>query len=81
MGCFNDPAWKVCGGGWWVADTNYLYPAHWGWINILIYNIKHKSKLCFYFYLVTTNKCIDKAEPTQLNTINISTQIFVKEWM
>ena len=38
MGCFNDPAWKVC--GWWwgvgglVADTNYLYPAHWGWINI-----------------------------------------------
>ena len=38
MGCFNDPAWKVC--GWWgggggggVADTNYLYPARWGWIN------------------------------------------------
>ena len=32
MGCFNDPAWKVCG---WVvvADTNYLYPARWGWIN------------------------------------------------
>ena len=26
MGCFNDPAWKVCGwvGGWVVADTNYL---------------------------------------------------------
>ena len=18
--------------GWWVADTNYLYPASWGWI-------------------------------------------------
>ena len=36
MGCFNDPAWKVC--GWWgggggVADTNPLYPARWGWIN------------------------------------------------
>ena len=33
MGCFNDPTWKVC--GWWgggVADTNYLYPARWGWI-------------------------------------------------
>ena len=34
MGCFNDPAWKVC--GWWVvgwvADTNYLYTARWGWI-------------------------------------------------
>ena len=30
MGYFNDPAWKVCG---WVADTNYLYPARWGWIN------------------------------------------------
>ena len=38
MGCFNDPAWKVCGWWWWggcgVADTNYLYPARWGWINI-----------------------------------------------
>ena len=47
MGCFNDPAWttttrRVCGWwgggvvGWWcgrVADTNYLYPARWGWIN------------------------------------------------
>ena len=37
MGCFNVPALKVCGwggvGGWWVADTNYLYPAQWGWIN------------------------------------------------
>ena len=26
--------------GWWcgggvVADTNYLYPARWGWINII----------------------------------------------
>ena len=39
MGCFNDPAWttttrRVC--VWWVvggvADTNYLYPACWGWI-------------------------------------------------
>ena len=29
MGCYNDPAWKVCG---WLADTNYLYPARWGWI-------------------------------------------------
>ena len=50
MGCFNDPAWKVC--VWWggggvadtnfekfvcggVADTNYLYPARWGWINTI----------------------------------------------
>ena len=38
MGCFNDPDCKVCGWvvGWvvgWVADTNYLYPARWGWIN------------------------------------------------
>ena len=33
MGSFNDPAWKVCGWGGGVADTNYLYPAHWGWIN------------------------------------------------
>ena len=34
---------KVCCGWWWwvvvvgggggVADTNYLYPARWGWIN------------------------------------------------
>ena len=28
MGCFNDPAWKVCGWvGGGVADTNYIYPA------------------------------------------------------
>ena len=40
MGCFNDPAWKVCGWGGWVADTNYLYPARWGWINNL-HPIKH----------------------------------------
>ena len=34
MGCFNDSDWKVCGwGGWCLADTNYLYPARWGWIN------------------------------------------------
>ena len=28
MGCFNEPAWKVCGWGGvgGVADTNYLYP-------------------------------------------------------
>ena len=33
MGCFNDPAWKVYGWvGGWVAETNYLYPARWGWI-------------------------------------------------
>ena len=32
MGCFNEPAWKVCG---WVADTNYLYPARWGQIKKL----------------------------------------------
>ena len=26
-------------GGWGgVADTNHLYPAHWGWINLLIVN-------------------------------------------
>ena len=23
----------VGGGVGWVADTNYLYPARWGWIN------------------------------------------------
>ena len=22
--------------GWWVADTNYLYPAHCGWIKKMI---------------------------------------------
>ena len=36
MVCFNDPALNVCVWlGWWgeVADTNYLYPALWGWIN------------------------------------------------
>ena len=26
--------WVVLGG--WVADTNYLYPARWGWINKLL---------------------------------------------
>ena len=54
MGCFNDPAWKACGWwggdvvGWWrggVADTNYLYPARWGWINNLIFNWSERS-LC-----------------------------------
>ena len=35
MGCFNDRVGKfVCGGGGVVADTNYLYPARWRWINI-----------------------------------------------
>ena len=28
--------------GWWVADTNYLYPASWGWIKNTI-----KNKLWF----------------------------------
>ena len=32
-------------GGWRVADTKYLYPARWGWINIIFKNrnvcIKH----------------------------------------
>ena len=27
MGCFSDPAWRA------REDTNYLYPARWGWIN------------------------------------------------
>ena len=27
---------KFVGGGGVVADTNYLYPARWGWINIFI---------------------------------------------
>ena len=35
----------VCGqgglGGWWVVDTNYLYPARWGWI---------KYAMCFYMF-------------------------------
>ena len=28
----------VCGRWWggWVADTNYLYPDRWGWINIYL---------------------------------------------
>ena len=49
MGCFNDPAWKVC--GWWgggvggVADTNYLYPARLGWINLY-------AGIIFYFYFL-----------------------------
>ena len=33
MGCFNDPAWNVCGwcsGGVVGWLTNYLYPARWG---------------------------------------------------
>ena len=32
------------GGGWWVADTNYLYPARWGWIKNL------KSQEADYFH-------------------------------
>ena len=40
MGCFNDPAWKVCG---WVADTNYLYPARWGWIKNTFLSMKIKG--------------------------------------
>ena len=47
MGCFNDPAWKVC--GWWggggVADTNYLYPARWGWINYKLFVKLNITKL------------------------------------
>ena len=43
MGCFNDPALKVCvWWGGWVADTNYLYPACWGWIK------KTESLVCSY---------------------------------
>ena len=36
--CFNDPAWESLCVGWVgrVADTIYLYPARWGWINIII---------------------------------------------
>jgi len=44
MGCFNDPALKVCGWGG-VADTNYLYPARWGWINM--YRVYLKIVLLF----------------------------------
>ena len=40
MGCFNDPAWKVC-----VADTNYLYPARWGWINVLLLKQPKQPKI------------------------------------
>ena len=47
MGCFNDPAWttttqRVCVWLGGVADTNYLYPASWGWIKNTI-----KNKLWF----------------------------------
>ena len=43
MCCFNDPAWKVCGWGGVVADTNYIYPARWGWINSSL-GLDKKSK-------------------------------------
>ena len=41
MGCFNDPACKVCGWSGGGADTNYPYPARWGWIN------KHTTQFCW----------------------------------
>ena len=39
----------VCGGvgGGWVADTNYLYPARWGWIimtNCVLYRNYRKHR-------------------------------------
>ena len=53
MGCFNDPPWKVCvwwGGGGVVADTNYLYPARWGWINNLYHgNLDFTQKNVFLY--------------------------------
>ena len=37
------------GSGGVVADTNYLYPARWGWINIKIVYSLHKiyQRCCF----------------------------------
>jgi len=41
----------VCGGWWggWVADTNYLYPARWGWINI--FKLEDKCSQCLNQHL------------------------------
>ena len=35
----------------WVADTNYLYPARWGWINYI--HIPYMKQ--FHVYILITN--------------------------
>ena len=62
MGCFNDPARRaredstrteVC--VWWVgwvADTNYPYPARWGWINKKNELIIEDNQPCFSLFLL-----------------------------
>ena len=60
MGCFNDPAWttttrRVC--VWWggggVADTNYLYPARWGWIKSKA-AANHHHSIVIYMLIVAS---------------------------
>ena len=50
MGCFNDPAWKVCGWwGGWLTPTTYMQltgagsTAHWGWIKSEKENVASSS--------------------------------------
>ena len=58
MGCFNDPAWKVCGGvGWWLTPTTYIQlagagsTARRGWINIYTLTIYKIRQICYWVML------------------------------
>ena len=79
--------WWCCGGGvggvGGVADTNYLYPARWSWVN-KIYNLPNqesnaeirsivldlfKNKLCFFWYIIKIISKMDKAIYKYLQTV------------
>ena len=59
MGCFNDPAWESLWVGWWVADTNYLYPARWGWIKSMRYASELEVNLKVNFAIQSLQLFID----------------------
>ena len=54
MGCFNDPAWKVCGWWWggWLTPTTYN-PACWCWINEILMTIGEFLRECQMYWKIT----------------------------
>ena len=48
--------WWWGGGGGGVADTNYLYPARWGWINTHFFGLGIIYDMMLNMMLVIANK-------------------------
>ena len=82
-------------GGWWVADTNYLYPARWGWIkncsenyimSLVLYYLQNAFTIFLNLIMGSYFKILCRNKKIMMNFPLIKTHIYYhiqkkEQWM